>query len=152
MCERRAIFLPSWNLEFFLSAKQMGEEKGKSTDVDDVGVMRMEEGQEPRQSLELNRTGPYVSVLVQLLRLFPKDFPLLTTILRLVGKIKSTSSGGSFYIFTPSLDISHPTSFFLSTSRWQLEAQKKIILLKWQELLVSISITSSDHSTASHVT
>lgn len=114
----------------------MDEEKGKSIDVDeDVGVMRLEEGQEPRQSLELNRTGPYDSVLVQLLSLLPKDFPFLTstsfsllkglvkgqernapTVLRLVGKMKSTSSVGSFYIFTSSLDISHLV-FFLSTSR-----------------------------------
>lgn len=80
MCEGRAISLPSWNLEFFLSAKQMDEERGESIDVDeDVGVMRMEEGQEPRQSLELNHTGTYDSVLVQLLRLLPKNFPSLTS-------------------------------------------------------------------------
>lgn len=125
MYEGRAISLPSWNLELFLSAKQMGEEKGRSIDVgEDVGAMRMEEGQEPRQSLELNRTGPYDSVL-------PKDFPSLTSTsfslpkglvkgqernassaLRLVGKMKSTSSVGSFYIFTSSLDISHLVFFF----------------------------------------
>lgn len=45
----------TWNS---FSVKQMDEEKERSTDVDeDVGAMRMEEGQEPRQSLELNRTG-----------------------------------------------------------------------------------------------
>lgn len=49
MCEGRAISLPSWNLELFLSAKQMDEEKERSNDVDeDVGATRMEEGQEPR--------------------------------------------------------------------------------------------------------
>lgn len=120
----------------------MDEERGESIDVDeDVGVMRMEEGQEPRQSLELNHTGTYDSVLVQLLRLLPKDFPSLTStsfsllkglvkgqerhvpsVLRLVGKMKSTSSVGGFYICTSSPDISHLVFFkHISLTTWDWE-------------------------------
>lgn len=68
----------TWNS--FSQPSKWIKKGGESIDVDeDVGVMRMEEGQEPRQSLELNRTGTYDSVLVQLLRLLPKDFPSLTS-------------------------------------------------------------------------